>query len=92
MPRMDGFTASTRIREFEASQHLPPKPIIAMTAFTMPEDQAKCLASGMSDYISKPFSKEGLRDVVEKHLPAGKAKPRDETGTLGRKRIATARR
>jgi CheY-like chemotaxis protein len=89
---MDGFTASTRIREFESNQRIAHKPIVAMTAFTMPEDHAKCLASGMTDYISKPFSKEGLRDIIEKHLPLGKAKPRDETGSLGRKRVQTARR
>jgi CheY-like chemotaxis protein len=57
--------ATTRIREYER-QHLSGRevPIVAMTAFSLPEDQEKCLEHGMNDYISKPFTKERFRDKV----------------------------
>ena len=68
MPTMDGFMATHMIRAHEAEQSLPPTPIIAMTAFTMPEDQQKCVEAGMSDYISKPFTQEKLRDVIMRNV------------------------
>ena len=68
MPVMDGFSATRAIREFEAQQHRPITPIVAMTAFTMPEDQQRCLDAGMTDYISKPFTQEQLSTVVLRHL------------------------
>ena len=70
MPNVDGFTATKTIRAFESETQRAHVPIIAMTAFTMPEDQEKCLAWGMTDYISKPFTQEKLRDMMLKHLPA----------------------
>lgn len=57
--------ATVLIREYER-QHLSGRevPILAMTAFSLPEDQEKCLEQGMNDYISKPFTKERFRDKV----------------------------
>ena len=57
--------ATQQIRNYERT-HLSGRevPIIAMTAFSLPEDQEKCLECGMNDYISKPFTKERLRDKV----------------------------
>lgn len=60
MPVMDGFDATHAIREMESGtdkHHI----IIAMTASAMVGDQEKCLALGMDDYLSKPFSIEQLR-------------------------------
>ena len=54
MPVTDGFQATRRIRELEASSG-GRIPIIAMTAYAMSEDMAKCREAGMDDYISKPF-------------------------------------
>jgi signal transduction histidine kinase/DNA-binding response OmpR family regulator len=69
MPEMDGFTATTAIREQERTtgQHLP---IIAMTARAMKGDRESCLEAGMDDYISKPVHRKELNDVIVRNLPS----------------------
>lgn len=44
-------------------------PVVAMTANAMRGDREKCLSVGMDDYISKPFQKQQLLDIVQKWLP-----------------------
>ena len=65
MPVMDGFLASRRIRELEASQggHIL---IAAMTAFAMKEDRDRCREAGMDDYISKPFQQDDVLSVLNR--------------------------
>jgi len=68
MPVMDGFAATAAIRS-ETSKVLNRNiPIIAMTANAMNEDREKCLAAGMDDYVSKPFKKAELVDILEKWI------------------------
>jgi signal transduction histidine kinase/CheY-like chemotaxis protein/HPt (histidine-containing phosphotransfer) domain-containing protein len=64
MPEMDGFEATTRIREWERHESRAPMPIIALTAHATPGDREQCLAKGMNDYIAKPFSMEQLQTVL----------------------------
>ena len=61
MPEMDGLEATRAIRKQKSQARLP---IIAMTAHTLKEDRAKCLAAGMSGYISKPVSREKLFNTL----------------------------
>jgi len=61
MPVMDGYATTTAIRADPARRALP---IIAMTAHTMLEDRARCLAAGMNDHISKPIDPARLFAVV----------------------------
>ncbi|WP_175414882.1 PAS domain S-box protein [Nibricoccus aquaticus] len=60
MPVMDGYEASRRIRAGEASPQAVKLPIIALTAYAMPDDRAKALAAGMDDYVTKPIDPEVL--------------------------------
>ena len=64
MPVMDGFQATTAIREKEKTtgSHLR---IIAMTAHSMKGDKERCLAAGMDGYVSKPIETEQLFEVIE---------------------------
>ncbi len=71
MPGMDGLTATEKIRQQEVSSGRRRLPIIALTAHAMQGDRDQCLAAGMDDYLTKPYSQMQLRDVVVKWLPRG---------------------
>ena len=70
MPVMDGYEATTFIRKAEARLGLPPTPVIALTAYAMPGDCEKCLGCGMTDYLTKPMSKQMLRKMVNRYSSA----------------------
>lgn len=59
MPVVDGLEATKKIREIErlAGGHVR---IIALTANVLPGDRERCLAGGMDDFLTKPFTKRDL--------------------------------
>lgn len=67
MPEMDGFEATKAIRSMPAFRKIP---IIALTAKAMKDDRQKCLAAGMSDYISKPLNVQQLLSLMRVWLYA----------------------
>lgn len=75
MPKLDGYEAARQIRDLEqqgrvksrdSSERLGHVPIVALTAHTSPADRARCLESGMDDFVSKPFTLRVLRGVIGK--------------------------
>ncbi|KAG0196276.1 kinase-regulated stress-responsive transcription factor skn7 [Mortierella sp. GBA30] len=62
MPKLDGVSATTQIRQFDAMT-----PIISMTSNTTTNDIMTYFANGMNDILPKPFSKAGLLSMLEKH-------------------------
>ena len=71
MPIMDGHQATKKIRELEIEKRLIPTPIIAITANALAGDREHCLASGMDEYISKPFQVEVLITKMKNLLAIG---------------------
>ena len=69
MPEMDGIetTNAIRARETETGSHIP---IIALTAHALREDELRCLAAGMDDYVSKPIDAGRLAAAI--HAQAGR--------------------
>lgn len=67
MPEMDGFTATRIIRRrhylSRGGRHLP---VIAMTAGVMLDDREACLASGMDDFLAKPFRQAELEKMLRR--------------------------
>ncbi|MCG5053942.1 MAG: response regulator [Myxococcales bacterium] len=68
MPGMDGFELTQAIRTSGAKGAAVP--IVALTANAFQEDQDRCLAAGMTDYLTKPVSATKLRSVLLARLPA----------------------
>jgi signal transduction histidine kinase/CheY-like chemotaxis protein len=83
MPEPDGFEATARLRENEAgagpadASGLRRVPVVALTASAMQGDRERCLAAGMDDYLSKPFTLPQLGGVLAKWLPEAPASPDD---------------
>lgn len=62
MPEMGGLEATRKIQETGLQADLR---IVALTAHALPEERERCLAAGMSDFVTKPFRAEDLYRVVE---------------------------
>uniref|UniRef100_UPI00356AF605 response regulator n=1 Tax=Mariniphaga sp. TaxID=1954475 RepID=UPI00356AF605 len=63
MPVMSGLEALAEIKKSH-----PNLPVIAQTAYAMPEERKKCLESGCDNYVSKPINKKMLMEIIESYL------------------------
>jgi signal transduction histidine kinase/BarA-like signal transduction histidine kinase len=66
MPELDGYEATIEIRKREQGmRHIP---IVALTAHAMKDDDLKCKAAGMDDYLTKPLDRQRLQSCLEQYL------------------------
>ncbi|MGE5255103.1 MAG: response regulator [Hyphomicrobiales bacterium] len=65
MPEMDGYEVCRRLKAAEETRHIP---VIFLTAMADAQDEAKGLAIGAVDYITKPINPELVRARVRNHL------------------------
>lgn len=79
MPEVDGFAATQAIREAGVTI-----PIIALTAQAMDGDRDRCLASGCTDYLSKPVDRRSLIKMLGRFLQRnpGAVGPADGSSSL----------
>ncbi|MEI6569788.1 MAG: response regulator, partial [Verrucomicrobiota bacterium] len=78
MPEMDGYEATQQIRQLEAARGISREKrtrIVALTANALAEDRERCLAGGMDEFLSKPFTTAGLRGALLRRVGAGGAPP-----------------
>jgi two-component system sensor histidine kinase/response regulator len=68
MPLLDGFAATAETRQREQTSGRPAVPIVALTANVVKGFRDQCLAVGMNDYLSKPFTQEQLQAVLKRWL------------------------
>ncbi|SFM12945.1 response regulator [Rugamonas rubra] len=74
MPVMDGFAATAEIRRYEQqSGRARVLPIIAITANALQGDRESCLAAGMDDYLSKPFTQQALGQTIARWIALPRA-------------------
>jgi signal transduction histidine kinase len=66
MPELDGYQATIEIRNRE--QGMRRIPIVALTAHAMKDDDLKCKAAGMDDYLTKPLDRKRLQSCLEQYL------------------------
>ena len=62
LPLLNGLQATERLKARPETWNIP---IIALTAFAMAEDRAKCLAAGCDDYETKPIPFERLLSKIQ---------------------------
>jgi len=76
MPVMDGFEATSTIRKMlSGGERLP---IIALTANDLEDAKTACLAAGMDDFLSKPFTRQELQALLTRWQPSALPSPRAE--------------
>jgi len=62
---LSGLDLVKRIKKMQGHRNVP---IIAVTAYALREDEKKIMASGCTHYITKPFTKTSLLNLINKAI------------------------
>ncbi|HHD77365.1 MAG TPA: hybrid sensor histidine kinase/response regulator, partial [Campylobacteraceae bacterium] len=65
MPQMDGYTLASEIRKYSRYKNLP---LLAVTSRVSKADRLRGIESGMTEYITKPYSADYLMETVRKNI------------------------
>jgi two-component system cell cycle response regulator DivK len=83
LPGMDGVTALGQLRSDLVTVKIP---VIALTAFAMPDERQRFRSAGFDGYLVKPINIRELLEVVgdfcERHTPHPGPFPERESGEL----------
>jgi two-component system, sensor histidine kinase and response regulator len=96
MPALDGYASTEEIRRHEDGRIRTP--IIALTAHVSAKDRERCLASGMDDYLAKPFTAGELDAALGRVITrrqrsrVGAVRRARREGVLDRSRLAAISR
>lgn len=71
MPEMDGYAAAREMRAFELRSGQSRTPILALTAYAMPEERRRALDAGMDDHLTKPIDRKTIEAAIERFVGAG---------------------
>jgi PAS domain S-box-containing protein len=94
MPVMNGYTATERIRRWEAQEGRVRHPIIALTADASEDARQRCLATDMDDFLTKPVMFDALIAMLRQYLlpvavnPADVATPAHSVSAIDASRLA----
>ncbi|GAB2189474.1 two-component sensor histidine kinase BarA [Sessilibacter sp. MAH1] len=82
MPKIDGITATQKIREKQPSGQRTP--IVALTAHAVNDRKSELLLAGLDDYLSKPITQEQLSHVIQRWCQHADLKVQEplKTGTV----------
>ncbi|QDS95758.1 Polar-differentiation response regulator DivK [Roseimaritima multifibrata] len=68
MPELDGLEATMQIRAADAENRIP---VIALTAYALPDDEARAIAAGCDGFQAKPVQFDELFDQISRLLGEG---------------------
>ena len=83
MPELDGLAATSQLRAAGVTT-----PIIALTASTLSDDRAACLAAGMDGFLAKPIEPAELEATLARHVGSRAAAEPAATSTISRAEAA----
>lgn len=70
MPVLDGFEATRKFRSLEMENGRGKTPIVGLSGHPVAEGRENCLASGMDDYLQKPFTINELQEIINAWIPS----------------------
>ena len=67
MPRMDGYQATAAIHDWQRNHGVEPTPIVALSAYAMPEAVRASLEAGCVAHLAKPVTRDMLIEAILRH-------------------------